>query len=141
MSLTGIAHYAVRTPDLEASRRFYVDVLGLRAGYRPPFPFPGAWLYLGEDEASYGVVHLIGEGTGEGLTAYLGARAADQGSGAVDHLAFFARDWPAMRRRLEACGVGFNERTVPQLGLRQVFLLDPTGVVVELNFPASEADA
>lgn len=135
MALTAIAHYAVRTADLEASRRFYVEVLGLRAGYRPPFPFPGVWLYLGEDDSAFGVVHLIGEGGG--LTAYLGERTAAAGSGAVDHLAFFAEDWPAMRRRMQTHGAPFTERVVPALHLRQVFVQDPAGVIVELNFAAA----
>lgn len=139
MSLVSLAHYAVRTADLEASRHFYIEVLGLRPGYRPPFPFPGEWLYLDDDETGFGVVHLIGEAQGgdDGLGAYLGERASTTGSGALDHVAFFARDWPAVRRRFAALGADFSERTVPALGLHQVFVLDPAGVVVELNFAAS----
>ena len=139
MSLVSLAHYAVRTADLAASRRFYVEVLGLRAGYRPPFPFPGEWLYLDDDETGFGVVHLIGEARGgdDAVRGYLGARCGEPGSGALDHLAFLACDWPAMRRRLEAHATPFTERVVPELGLRQVFVRDPAGVVVELNFAAA----
>ena len=71
MPVRKLGHYSVRTPDLEASRRFYVDVLGLRVGYRPPLDFPGLWLYQGGDEADFGVVHLIGTaGAGTGLSDY-----------------------------------------------------------------------
>lgn len=135
-----LAHYAVRARDLAASVRFYERVLGLRAGPRPPFAFPGAWLYAAGDEApdGQGVVHLIAApDDGEGaVAAYLGARAPATGSGAVDHIAFAADDWPAQRARCEAEGAPFTERTVPDLGLRQVFLIDPSGVTVELNYPA-----
>jgi catechol 2,3-dioxygenase-like lactoylglutathione lyase family enzyme len=136
-SLGRLAHYAVRAPDLAASRRFYVELLGLREGYRPPFAFPGAWLYLGDGEAEFGVVHLIGEG--EGRDAYLGARSAT-GGGAIDHIAFLASGWREMRARCERLGARYEERRVPDLGLRQVFLTDPTGVVIELNYPAQEPD-
>ena len=133
-----LAHYAVRAPDLAASRRFSGEVLGLREGYRPPFAFPGAWLYLGADEAEFGVVHLIGEGAGR--DAYLGARTAS-GGGAIDHIAFLASGWAGMRDRCQRLGVAYEERRVPDLGLRQVFLTDPAGVVIELNYPAQEPDA
>ena len=137
MGLCKLAHYAVRAPDLEASRRFYMEVLGLRSGFRPPFAFPGVWLYLGEDEAEFGVVHLVGSdpADSDALGDYLGA--AGDGKGAIDHIAFLADDWPTQRARCEARGVAFTEREVPGLGLHQVFLHDPAGVTVELNYPAT----
>lgn len=75
------------------------------------------------------------------MTEYLGDRASDSlsGSGAVDHIAFFATDWPQMRDRCNAHGVKYVERTVPALALHQVFIVDPSGVTVELNYPASES--
>jgi len=139
MGLAQLGHYAVRTDDLELSRRFYVEGLGLRVGYRPPFGFPGLWLYLGDDETSFGVVHLIGADPSgaAALIDYLGDGAA--GGGQIDHIAFLAADWPAMRDRCEGQGLDYVQRTVPVLGLHQVFLRDPSGVTVELNFPAPAA--
>lgn len=135
--LTRLAHFSIRTRDLEASRRFYVEALGLRAGARPPFAFPGLWLYAGPDETDQGVVHLIGMGSQDdaAMDAYLGARDG-MGSGALDHVAFFADDWPAMRVRLRAPDIPYDERRVPVAGFRQVFVQDPCGVVIELNFAA-----
>lgn len=142
MPITKLAHYSVRTTDLSASRRFYTRVLGLREGFRPPFAFPGAWLYFGDDEAEYGVVHLIGvdRQDADGLIAYLGDKADDalHGGGAVDHIAFLATDWRRMRETFTREGLAFRERTVPRLGLHQVFVADPSGVTIELNFPAAE---
>jgi catechol 2,3-dioxygenase-like lactoylglutathione lyase family enzyme len=136
MAIRQIAHFAVRTRDLGASRRFYEDVLQLRAGFRPPFAFPGAWLYAGDDEASLAVVHLVSDEGSAAVGDYLGARpsGASFGTSALDHVAFLADDWPALQARCDAVGATYVERTVPGVGLLQVFLSDPSGVTLELNF-------
>lgn len=141
MSIGKLAHFSVRTTRLEESRRFYVDVLGLRVGYRPPLDFPGIWLYRGGDETDFGVVHLIGTaGDGQGLADYLGDRATSgEGTGALDHLAFLASDSEAFRRRLERHEIPYRERILPALGLRQMFFVDPSGLTIEMNFPAVES--
>jgi catechol 2,3-dioxygenase-like lactoylglutathione lyase family enzyme len=143
MAINKLAHFSVRTTDIEASRRFYVEVLGFRVGFRPPFQFPGLWLYQGEDESDYGVVHLVGIDLSNpsGLRDYLGDKAEDslQGSAAVDHLAFMASGWAGMRDRMQGAGLAYRERTVPSLGLHQVFVEDPSGITIELNYPAGEA--
>lgn len=145
MPINKLAHYSVRSTDLEASRRFYTRVLGFKEGFRPAFKFPGVWLYRGGDEADFGVVHLIGidRNDPEGLVAYLGDKAESglHGSAAVDHLAFLATDLKSMRETLVNESLIFRERTVPDLGLHQVFVEDPSGVTIELNFPAAEAQA
>ena len=136
-------HFSIRTLDLPACQHFYCDVLGLAVGPRPPFPFPGLWLYAG-DTAVYAIaaVHIIGIDRSDpvGLQQYLGdrAEASLQGTGAVDHLAFFTTGLAAALARLREHGVPFRERTVPVLDLHQVFVNDPNGVVIELNFPAAE---
>jgi catechol 2,3-dioxygenase-like lactoylglutathione lyase family enzyme len=143
MPINKLAHYSIRTTDLEASRRFYTEILGFRVGFRPPFQFPGLWLYMGDDEQEYGTVHIIGidPNDPQGLIDYLGDKSADslQGTGTVDHIAFTATDLAGMRRNLAARGLAFRERTVPALGLHQLFLEDPSGVTIELNYPAAEA--
>lgn len=143
MAIKKLAHYSIRTTALEDSLRFYTGILGFQAGFRPPFDFPGYWLYRGGDEAEFGVVHLIGidPDNPAGLVDYLGDKdaASLRGSAAVDHLAFLADDLPDMHARLRRAGLPFRERTVPQLGLHQLFVEDPSGVTIELNFAAAEA--
>ena len=134
MAIRQLAHFAVRTRNLDVSRRFYEDVLQLRAGSRPPFAFPGEWLYVGDDETALGVVHLVGADGSAAVGDYLGAAADALGTGSLDHVAFFADNWPAMRARCDAAGATYVERFVPGLGLLQVFLTDPSGVTLELNF-------
>ena len=60
MGIRKLAHFSIRTTDVERSCAFYERVLGFRRGYRPPFAFPGAWLYMGDDERDFGTVHIIG---------------------------------------------------------------------------------
>jgi catechol 2,3-dioxygenase-like lactoylglutathione lyase family enzyme len=135
-------HVSIRTSDIDACRRFYEDVLGLVAGPRPDFPFPGLWLYAGPATASSGaVVHVIGIDPEhpEGLEGYLGARDGMRGGGAVDHVAFRATGLAQMRLRLNELGIAVRERTVPGLALHQLFVEDPDGIVVELNYSAAEA--
>lgn len=139
-------HFSIRTVDLDACERFYCGLLGLTKGPRPPFPFPGLWLYAGEtDKYDNAAVHIIGidRNDPEGLKKYLGDRDETSlaGSGAVDHVAFFATGLKETLEKLNANGIEGRERTVPLLGLHQVFIDDPNGIVVELNFPAAEKAA
>ena len=139
-------HFSIRTTDLAATRAFYVDLLGLQEGPRPEFPFPGYWLYQGPlGTYANAAVHVIGIDPNErsGLDNYLGERdtASLKGSGAVDHVAFFATDLAGMLTRLRAAGLDPRQRTVPGVGLHQLFLDDPSGVVVELNYPMEEKQA
>jgi catechol 2,3-dioxygenase-like lactoylglutathione lyase family enzyme len=144
MAINKLAHFSVRTTDVRASADFYCNILGFRKGFRPAFDFPGAWLYRGGDEAEFGIVHIIGidRDNPQGLVDYLGDKTESGlvGSGAIDHLAFLATDLPDLHRRLRQAGIAFRERTVPGLGLHQVFFEDPSGVTIEVNFPAAEAD-
>ena len=145
MGLT-INHFSIRTTDLDASRRFYADVLGLTDGPRPAFPFPGAWMYRGDHgDVANAVVHIIGIDRQEpaGLDHYLGERDETKlrGTGTIDHVAFFADGLAQMLEHLQRNGVAFRQRTVPNIGLHQLFLEDPNGCTIELNYPAAEAAA
>ena len=139
-------HYSIRTTDLDACERFYCGLLGLVVGPRPPFPFPGLWLYTGDTGVwAHAAVHIIGIDRSDpaGLKQYLGDRDESNlhGTGAIDHVAFFATGLAETLARLQARGIALRERTVPLLNLHQIFVDDPNGVVVELNFPAAEKAA
>ena len=92
-------------------------------------------MYCGDKD----VIHIIGIDPADkaGLVEYLGDREETTltGTGAIDHLAFMAEDLDSMRARLKAEGIASREREVPLLGMRQIFLEDPNGVTIELNFP------
>lgn len=139
MSLRTLDHCSIRTVKLNETRDFYVDVLGMDDGDRPDFPFPGNWLYVD----GHAVVHLIGVDPDDssGLQDYMGGAmdaASLQGSGAFDHIAFRASDAPALLDRLKKHDVSFFERQVPNMDLFQIFVEDPNGITVELNYFASD---
>ena len=133
MPLHGLHHYTLRPVDLEATKDFYVDLLGLEVGYRPPLAFPGYWLYTGGQPT----VHLIGPREAE---RDLPPRASGQ-TGLLDHVAFSCSGLPAMKATLAGRGIAYEERVVPRDGQIQLFLKDPNGVAVELNYPDTDAKA
>ncbi len=121
MAIAAIDHYTILTKDLDATRHFYCNVLGLTEGWRPPFSFPGIWLYAG----GHPIVHVIA-----------GREFQAGGTGAVDHLAFLgAGDPDDVAKRIKAAGVQVSARVVPGTKIRQLFCTDPNGVRLELNFP------
>jgi len=134
MSLSSLDHCSIRTAKLGETRNFYVEALGMEDGDRPDFPFPGNWLYVD----GHAVVHLVGIDPDDpsGLIEYLGDVDLDEldGSGAVDHLAFRAEEPDKLKRHLEKLGVDYRDRKVPDMDLFQIFLEDPNGVTIELNY-------
>ena len=121
MPIDGFQHVNIRTTDAERARDFYVRALGLRVGDRPPFASSGYWLYLGDVP----VVHLVQLAPGD---------TREAGSGRVDHVAFHGVDIDATRQTLTAAGITFRETVVPRDGTAQIFIHDPDGVKIELNF-------
>lgn len=140
MPIEELQHFLVQTEDLEATKDWYVDVLGLKVGPHPDFGFPVYWLYIGDKD----VLHLTvgGKSVSESRKAYLGQQSeATHGTGVLDHVAFHATGLDAMIAHLESKNVEFTRRQVNDQALVQLFLIDPNGLKVELNFPADEAKA
>ena len=135
MLINSLDHCSIRTTKLQETRDFFVDILGLEDGERPDFPFPGAWLYTD----STAVIHLIGVDPDDpsGLRRHLGGQIsaeALQGSGAFDHIAFRANDPIVLIERLEKTDYAYRERQVSNMNLFQIFLEDPNGITIELNY-------
>jgi catechol 2,3-dioxygenase-like lactoylglutathione lyase family enzyme len=129
MPVQALEHITIRCADLDATRDFYVELIGLTEGARPDFPFRGYWLYLGEVP----VVHLVDAADkGSAWGGEPGAAIAD--TGPFDHVAFRGDDFAAMRAALAKAGMSFRERQVPGGTLAQLFVRDPDGVLVEINF-------
>ena len=138
MPLSHLEHFLIQTADLQATRDWYVRVLGMKEGWHPDFKFPVVWLYIGEKD----VLHLTegGANVSENRKKYLGQQSTDvHGSGVVDHVAFRAVGLPGMLAHLEREGIEFTRRMVSDQGLYQLFLHDPNGVKIELNFDNGEA--
>jgi len=132
MPLLKLEHYLVLSDDIDRTRDFYRDVLGMREGFRPQLDFAGYWLYVG-DTAS---IHIGDWASYSQWTKQVGipisTRAAS--TGAVDHIAFNASGFDEMRARLKSHGIEPSENLLDEIGLRQLFFYDPNGVPIELNF-------
>ena len=132
MSMQSLDHFLVYASDLEVTKNFYVDTLGLELGVRPPFEFPGYWLYL-EGRA---VVHLAGDDGTDNFEKYLDKPQVlpDGGTGALDHIAFRCGEFDDFRAKLDNLDVPYEHRVVPEFDLQQLFVNDPDGLTIELNF-------
>jgi len=125
-------HYLVLTDDIDATRDFYRDVLGMKVGFRPPLGFPGHWLYIGDTPC----IHIAEWKTYTAHSNAIGipvtTRAA--GTGSFDHIAFNGSRFDEVIANLDRHGIRYGVNAVPNVGLRQIFLNDPNGVKIELNF-------
>jgi catechol 2,3-dioxygenase-like lactoylglutathione lyase family enzyme len=133
MPITQMQHYMVLSKDLEATRRFYCDVLGLSTGPRPPFDFEGLWIYVGD----VAVVHVAGQASYEATGRLKDVTVRRHGSGSVDHSAFAADNWDELVASFEKHGVKYRQSVVPGRPLRQLFVHDPDGIQIEINIRAS----
>lgn len=124
MPITDIIHVTIKTMDLEATNRFYTEVLGMTfSDKRPPMNVDGSWLDFNGTQ-----IHVL---AGEG------AFAEDDphwGTGTVDHVAVHAVGYDEMRRRVEEFELEYRENDIPTAGLWQLFVRDPSGVMIEMNF-------
>jgi catechol 2,3-dioxygenase-like lactoylglutathione lyase family enzyme len=132
MPVTELNHYFVRANDLERSRRFYCEVLGFEEMPRPNFPFPGYWLGVNGKIQ----VHMGPHGIPNSELYYLGStpRSATDNAGIVDHIAFLATEPESFAKRFDAIGLAARKRYFPEFQLFQMFVRDPDGLTVELNF-------
>src|SRR5436190_9323017 len=111
MAIEGMNHFNVLTDDVDATRRFYVEVVGLTEGERPPLGFDGAWLYAG----------------GKAILHVSKARLPESRAGVIDHMAFTATDLKGAVKRLEARGIPYTLGQQVGTRLWQVFFHDPMG--------------
>jgi catechol 2,3-dioxygenase-like lactoylglutathione lyase family enzyme len=136
MALSKIEHVLVLTEDIEGTRDFYRDALGLEVGERPPLEFPGYWLYA----EGVPCIHVADRETYTAHSRTLGMPASPpaEGTGALDHLSFTGDDHEQALARLERNGIVPQRNTVPGIGMRQLFFKDPNGVKIEINVMPAE---
>jgi len=126
MTIQGFAHINVSTSDLDRSRKFYAEILGLKDGYRPQFGTNGAWMYLGEQA----IVHIT---TARNPVPTKGKIDA------FDHFALWSKDIEYYRNLLKTHNIKFAEFGVPETLQYQLFFKDPDGTEIELIFSGEEA--
>lgn len=124
MSVIRIDHYNLRATRelLDELRDFYSTILGLEVGYRPPFRSFGYWLYAGENP----ILHLSEASPGE-------IRECDA-KNTFDHIALACTNLQHFESHLREKAIDYRRAEVPQTGQIQLFLTDPAGNKIELNF-------
>jgi catechol 2,3-dioxygenase-like lactoylglutathione lyase family enzyme len=129
MNVGTLDHYNLSTRKLKETVQFYEDVLGFKNGPRPPFNFPGAWLY----SADHPVLHI------NDISQTDKPQRPD--SGVIDHVAFGSRGFEATKQHLTGKGVPYRVNQVPNSTRWQIFLRDPNNVEIELNFETKNETA
>ena len=141
MKIRRLEHYNIRTTKFDETVKFYDDALGMKAGRPPMTPegFPPSWIY---DDSGIPAVHLTPVDPEDPFGSY--AKMAQfrgeepnpsfEGSGAVDHVAFECEGFDEIKARLDGMNVAYFENSFPNFNLKQLFLKDPNGVTLELNF-------
>jgi len=127
MSVTAMNHFTILTDDLPATLAFYEEHLGLKAGARPPFKFPGAWLYADGGKGRDPILHVVAGIPKERLV-----------KGVLDHMAFSGKGLAAAVEKLRRRGVKYELRRLPEYGTWQLFFFDPNQAKVEIDFEAAE---
>jgi len=140
MPLTHIEHFLVAADDIDATRDWYARVLGMKTGPHPDFGFPVHWMYVNGVD----IVHIgpSAKNAGDIQKKYLGrvSQKSAEGTGALDHIAFRATGLRGMLEHLKREKVSFTQRRANGQALFQLFLLDPNGIKIELNYAAEEAE-
>jgi catechol 2,3-dioxygenase-like lactoylglutathione lyase family enzyme len=127
-TVTGLFHVAIKTDDLAATRRFYLDVIGLCEVPRPDFGYPGAWIGVPQP-GGQAIMHIYAGGPALGPSG-----VAPKGTAAIDHVSLTAVGYTDFVERFRAAGLDWREFLVPGTTLYQLFVYDPSGVMLELTF-------
>lgn len=128
MSVTAVNHFTILTDDLPATLAFYEEHLNLKPGARPPFTFPGAWLYADAGRGPDPILHIVAGIKKERLV-----------KGVLDHMAFSGKGLGAAVEKLKKKNIPYELRQLPGYGTWQLFFFDPNNAKIEIDFDKSEA--
>ena len=126
----GLYHIAIKSENLAATRKFYIDVIGLREFPRPDFGYPGAWIGCTQP-GGIAIMHIYAGGPALGPEG-----KAPAGTAAIDHVSLSCSGYRSYISRFRAAGLDWREFIVPNTSLWQLFVYDPSGVQLELTFEA-----
>ncbi len=128
MPVSGMNHFTILTDDLESTLAFYREFLDLAPGARPPFTFPGAWLYAEGGRGRDPILHVVA-----------GKPKKDLVKGVIDHMAFTGQDLAGTVAKLQRRKLPYELRKQVGAGTWQLFFHDPNGAKVEIDFDRAEA--
>ena len=128
MTVTAVNHFTILTDDLPATLAFYEEHLNLKPGARPPFTFPGAWLYADAGKGPDPILHIVAGIKKERLV-----------KGVLDHMAFSGKGLGEAVAKLQRKKIEYELRRLPSYGTWQLFFFDPNNAKIEIDFDKSEA--
>jgi catechol 2,3-dioxygenase-like lactoylglutathione lyase family enzyme len=123
----------VKPGKLKQAEKFYTEVLGMTYAKRPDLGFPGAWL-----DVQNTMIHLVDQEFSAEADPWYGREEARS---AIDHIAIKAKNFDETKRKVVALELDWRQTVLPDAGLWQLFVLDPSGVIVELNFIIADEPA
>lgn len=123
-------HVSVTVTDVAKAREFYSETLGFEEIPRPAFEFPGIWYSLGGDLQ----LHIIANDQHVRPGAEREALQAR-----YPHFALWTDDCDATAAKIEKLGLSCRDVISGPTGLRQVFVKDPDGNMVEFIGPSKRA--
>jgi catechol 2,3-dioxygenase-like lactoylglutathione lyase family enzyme len=129
MPIQRMDHFNILTDNLPATLAFYEEFLNLKPGARPPFKFPGAWLYADGGRGKDPILHVVAGKDRKILV-----------KGAIDHMAFYGTGLGETVAKLKAKGIDYELRRLPEYGTWQLFFHDPNNAKVEIDFDAREPE-
>lgn len=127
MSVTAVNHFTILTDDLPGTLAFYEAHLNLKPGARPPFTFPGAWLYADGGRGPDPILHIVAGINKERLV-----------KGVLDHMAYSGAGLAAAVAKLKAKNIPYELRRLPAYRTWQLFFFDPNNAKIEIDFDAGE---
>ena len=125
MDIKLLEHVNLRTADLQRLEEWYCQVLGLIPGYRPPFKSTGRWLYAGDIPMVH-LLHIEGQKLAEDPT--------------LEHFAMRASGLKGFLNRLKEMNISYRTVRVPELRVFQIYISDPDGNNMHIDFLPEEAD-
>ena len=137
-------HINILCQVIDETVRFYTELFDMT---QTPVPGQtdggGVWLY---DRGGNPIFHVqkvdpaAPEKTFERIRTRLGSLSGDMGpstitgTGLIEHVALECAEYDTLRGRLDAARLEFKTSDIPSIGLRQIFVKDPNGIILELNF-------
>jgi len=122
--IEGIDHYNLRSDEkmIEVLKDFYINIVGLKLGVRPPFKSKGYWLYANDKD----VLHL--SSSKDNIKNLINVNST------LDHVSFSASNKKKFMETLKKNKIIFKERHIPEINIEQLFFKDPAGNGIELIF-------
>ncbi len=134
MQVTSLDHINITTSDMEGTVSFFIKVFGLELRDTPAHLSPEhiQWLY---DKNGNSIIHVNSK---EAQQLYDRPTPSGQVTGAIHHVAFSCTGHAAFAAHLKKLEIDFREKDTPSAQLRQIFVHEPNGVLIELNFVGQE---